>query len=134
MSNLEDLIDELKSAVERAYNEGVTIPEAEKLAARTLSIRMAIADEIKTKDLDARMKKHGVKAVRGAAYSLEIGKFEKKPTESALEAAVNMSKTVHAAEEEYAEADTEKDRLQAYSDVFKDSHIFFRQLCKGTYE
>jgi hypothetical protein len=125
---------ELKEAIERAYSEGVTIPDAEKLAARTLTIRLELSDEIKQVALDARMKKHGVKAVRADVYMEELCKHDKKPAESFLEHAVNLSEKVATEETSFAEAEAEYQKLMAYLDVFKDAHLYFRNIAKGTFE
>lgn len=131
---LEADIAALKKDIQRAYAEGVTILAAEKLASKTLLARMALADAIQVLDLDARMKRQGVKAERGSLYSSIVAESEKKPTETAIESMINTSLTVVAAEQTYAEADTSKDRLHTYSDIFKDAHIFFRSVAKGTFE
>lgn len=134
MKTLEDVFSEFRTSIENAYEEGVTMQQAERLAAKTLSIRMLISDDIKSKDLDARMKKHGVKVTRAEAYMEELVKHEKKPAEAYLENAVNISELVNAAEKLYAESETTKDRLQTYLDVAKDAHLYFRQIAKGTFE
>jgi hypothetical protein len=131
---MERVFKELKATIDRVYNEGCTILEAERLAARTLSIRLDISDRIKEVDLDARMKRHGVKATRAQVYMDEIVKFDKKPAEAYLENAVNLSNLVDVAESLYSIADTEVDRLKTYLGVFSDAHIYFRTIAKGTYE
>ena len=134
-ANKLDLIcEELKLSIKSAYEQGVSIPEAEKLAARTLTVRLELADEIKIFALDSRMKKHGVKAVRAKVYMDEISKNEKKPPEAYLENAVNLSEEVAGEEENYGLSETELHRLEAYLDVFKDAHIYFRTIAKGSFE
>ena len=132
--NLNKTLQELQDTIARAYTEGVTMQEAERLAAHTLSVRLQIADHIKSSDLDARMKKHGVKAIRAQVYLEQIAANEKKPTEAWLESAVNMSDLVKAEETLYAESDTDTRRLETYSDVLKDAHIFFRKVMGGSFE
>ena len=134
MNKLEKELTELKDIITKAYEEGVTIPQAEKLAAKTLVARMALADAIQTLDLDARMKKHGAKAIRGEVYLTEVKAHEKKPTESALESAVNLNDQVLEAETSFAEAETSKNRLSIYEDVVKDAHIYFRTIAKGSFD
>lgn len=131
---LDELCSELKSIIEKAYTEGVTVMESERLAALTLSTRLELADMIKVKDLDARMKKNGVKVVRANAYMNEITEHEKKPSEGYLDHAINQDPLVRAEEKQYAEAEVECDRLTTYNDVFKDAHIYFRSIAKGNYE
>ncbi len=128
------IYDELKSAIERAYEQGTTMLEAEKLAALTLTARLQLADEIEIAFIDFKMKKHGVKAVRGAIYIEILSNSEKKPTEAAIEAQVNLNGLVGGEEERYATAEADYHRLAAYLDVFKDAHLYFRNICKGTFE
>lgn len=125
---------ELRQAIESAYEQGVTVPEAEKLAARTLTVRLELADEIKVTSLDAKMKRHGVKATRANAYMDEMAKHDKKPAEAFLENAVNLSEAVANEEMAHAEAEAEFQKLIAYLDVFKDAHLYFRNIAKGTFE
>lgn len=131
---LDILCAELKEAIDSAYSQGVTIPEAEKLAARTLTIRIELADELKSVSLDMKMKRHGVKAVRANVYMEELVKHEKKPAEAFLENAVNLAESVASEEMAHAEAEAEYQKLVAYLDIFKDAHLFFRNIAKGTFE
>lgn len=134
MSQLNAICEKLKVSIEQAYDQGVTMAEAEKLAALTLQARLMLSDSIKTADLDARMRKNGVKAVRANVYMDEITKHDKKPAEAFLENAVNLSALVLEEETAFAEAETERNRLESYLDIFKDAHVFFRQVCKGSFE
>lgn len=134
MKTVYDVCAELKTIIETAYNEGVSVMEAEKLAAKTLVVRLDLSQELKVIDLDSRMKKHGVKVTRADAYMSEIKKHDKKPVESFLEAAVTMDGNVIEAEHDYAKADVQRELIQNYLDIFKDAHIYFRGIAKGTYE
>ena len=134
MKTVFDVCSELKTIIENAYNEGVTVLEAEKLAAKTLVVRLELSQELKIVDLDSRMKKHGVKVTRADAYMEEIEKHDKKPVESFLEATVTMNGAVIEAEHDYAKADVQKEMIQNYLDIFKDAHIYFRGIAKGNYE
>lgn len=134
MKTINDILAELKTAIDAAYENGVTMPEAEKLASMALSYRIAIADELRSIDIDSRMKKHGVKAVRAAVYMEELKKHEKKPAEAYLENAVNISDLVEKAEREFAEADVTREHLENYMSVLADAHVYFRQIAKGNYE
>lgn len=133
MKTLESIYKELKQIIDKAYEEGVDLQEAEKLAALTLSVRMDVTDAIKTADLDARMKKHGAKAIRAKEYLDEIAKHDKKPTESQLDAIVSLSKLVEAAEYQFYEADVYVNQLESYLGIFADAHIYFRGISKGSY-
>lgn len=133
-TQLDLICEELKQSIASASNEGVSIPEAEKLAAKTLTARLALADEIKTLSIDARMRKNVVKVVRSNLYLDLVSKAEKKPTETHLESVLNIDNEVRAEEAAYINAESELQRLETYSDVFKDSHIFFRTVAKGSFE
>lgn len=132
--NLDKILVELKGAIDSAYENGVTMPEAEKLAAMTLSRRLAIADALRSTDIDSRMKKHGAKAVRAAVYMEELKKHDKKPAEAFLENAVALSVEVENAERDYVEADVAREHLENYMSILGDAHVYFRQIAKGNYE
>lgn len=129
-----ELSNDLKNLIDKAYEQGVTIPEAEKLAAKTLSVRLEISEELMSVDLDSRMRKHGVKAVRAEVYMEELKKHDKKPAEAYLDNVVNLSDAVRNEERDYAESDTHRGLLVNYLDIFKDAHIYFRGIAKGNYE
>ena len=131
---LNEVFESLRTTIEKAYESGVTLQEAERLAAQTLLIRLQLADQIKSMDLSARLKKHGVKAVRAQVYMEELAKHDKKPAENYMDNAVNLSDLVKAEEREYAEADVSKDQMMTYMDIFKDAHLYFRGIMKGTFE
>lgn len=124
----------LREVVEKAYDEGTTLEEAERLAARFLGAQMQIAEELANLDLDTRMKKNGLKAKRSQTYMLEATKGEKKPSEGFLENHVNMDLGVQNAANEYETADARKENLLLYFGIFKDAHIYFRGIAKGRFE
>ncbi len=134
MKTVYDVCSELKQIIETAYEQGVSMAEAEKLAAKTLVIRLELSQELKRVDLDSRMKKHGVKVTRADAYMTELKKHDKKPVESFLDATITMDKNVIEAEHDYAKADVQREMIQNYLDIFKDAHIYFRGIAKGSYE
>jgi hypothetical protein len=134
MKTVYDVCSELKQIIETAYEQGVSVSEAEKLAAKTLVIRIELSQELKRVDLDSRMKKHGVKVTRADAYMTELKKHDKKPVESFLDATITMDGNVIEAEHDYAKADVQRELIQNYLDIFKDAHIYFRGIAKGIYE
>lgn len=125
---------ELTDIIKTAYESGVTLEEAERLAARFLHAQISVAEELRVADLDARMRKNGLKAVKSAVRTEEVKKHEKKPTEGALEDVVNMNELVSGEQEAFDVAEVERDRLQNYLSIFKDAHIFFRGVSKGRFE
>lgn len=124
----------LRAIVERAHAEGTTLDEAEKLAARFLAAQMQVAEELASLDLEARVKKNGLKAIKSAAYMAEATKGEKKPSEGFLENVVNLDKTVAVAQDTFDRADARKESLLLYMGIFKDAHIYFRGIAKGRFE
>jgi hypothetical protein len=132
--NLAKTVKDLKQEIVKAYEQGVTIVEAERLAALTLHARLLLSDEIKVIDLDAKMRRNGVKSVRANAYMEELSKHDKKPAEGFLENAVNLNQEVLNEEISFFEVESERNRLESYLDIFKDAHLYFRQICKGTFE
>ncbi len=133
-NTLEKVCAGLEKDVKQAYEEGVTLMEAEKLAAKCLGVQLQLAREIKVVDLDSRMKKHGIKAIKAQVYMEELAKHEKKPAEAFLDHAVNQSPLLTAAENDFAIADTDKEELTNFFGIFKDAHIYFRGIAKGKFE
>lgn len=128
------LCSELQNVIESAYNQGVTLPEAEKLAARFLSAQMTIAQALQDADLNARMKKTGVKAIKAAIYMEAATKDPKKPSDTLLEHLVNMNALVMNEQSGMDTAEVELDNLQNYFNIFREGHIFFRGIAKGRFE
>jgi len=132
--NILKLCEELAGVIEKSYEEAVTIPEAEKLAARFLHGQMLVATELAVSDLDARMKKSGTKRIRAAVYLEEVGNHDKKPSDSFLEAKVNVSELVEMEQKSLDQAEADRDLLQNYLSVLREGHIFFRGIAKGRFE
>lgn len=128
------MIEQLKKKIKDAYESGVTVSEAEKLASEFLSAQLEIAELMRKVDLDTRMRKSGLKAVRAAIY-LEIAtKTDKKPSDSMIEAYVNRNELVQAEQNVYDELEVELNYLRNTYDVFNNAHIHFRAISKGKFE
>lgn len=125
---------DLELIIVGAYESSPTIEESERNAARFLQAQLAVSDQLKALDLDARMRKTGLKAIKSAVRSAEIAKHDKKPTEGALEDAVNLNEEVQAEQDALDKAEVERDGLERYYNVFKDAHIYFRGIAKGRFE
>lgn len=121
----------LEAKIEAIYVSGLSIDEAEKLAAELLHIQFALSEALKKVDLDARMRKSGVKAIRAAIYMEASTKTDKKPTEAALASIVDMSKLVQDEQKNLDEAEVERDHLKRLNDIFINGHIFCRGVAKG---
>lgn len=126
--------EELSESIKAAYESSVTIEEAEKLAAKFLHGQLQVAEQLRNADLDARMKKSGLKAVKAAVYMDGATRSEKKPSDVLLDHVINQDGSVNAAQDALDKAEVNRDHLQSYFSVFKEAHIFFRGVSKGRFE
>lgn len=131
---LKTLCEELTNDIRGAYESGTTLEEAERLAAKFLFGQIQVASALQVADLDARMRKNGVKAIKSAVRTEEVRKHEKKPTESSLDDVVNLNEIVSSEQNSYDEAEVAKDYLENTLSVFRDAHIYFRGIAKGRFE
>ncbi len=131
---MRDLYKKLEAKIQASYENGTTLEEAERLAAEFLQAQIQISDELKKSDLDARMKKSGLKAIRGAVYQDIVSKVEKKPTESMLEAQLNTDELIRGEQNNLDTAEVEKAALERYYDIFVNAHIFYRGVSKGRFD
>ncbi len=123
---------ELRADIERAYSEGVSLEQAERLAAKVLLVQMEIANSLETIDLDARMKKSGLKAIQARCYARIISNADKKPTEKALEHGINADADVLAAQQALDEGAAKKESLSLYFGLFHEAHIYFRGISRNS--
>ena len=128
------LCEELKSDIEKAYTEGVTLDQAERLAAKFLGAQMDVADKLRVVGLDTRMRKSGLKAVKAAVYLEEATRDQKKPSDVMLQALVDRNEIVSGEQTAFDEAEVSKNQLENYLDTFKNAHIYFRGMAKGRFE
>ena len=126
-----DQFEELTKDIQRSYEEGVTVEEAERLAGKFLHAQIMVSEEYRKADLDARMRKAGVKSVRAAVYMTNATKTDKKPSDTYLEAIINMDELVLGEQRGLDEAEVLVDQLRTYLSVFKEAHIHFRSIAKG---
>lgn len=131
---LKAMFEELTSAIQNSYEDGVSIEQAEKLAAKFLHAQILVSNELSKLDLDARMRRTGVKAIKAAVYHEEATKGDKKPSDAFLQSLVDKSQEVILAQDDYDKAEVEKDSLQNYFNIFKEAHIFYRGISKGRFE
>ena len=96
---------------------------------------MVVSNELKALDLDSRMRKSSVKALRASAY-LEASKpiEGKKPTEAAIEAVINVNPIVGSEQQEFDKSEADRDNLTRYYNIFKEAHVHFRGISKGRFE
>ncbi len=133
--NIKEIM-ELQQSIRKVHTEGVSLEDAERLAAKSLDVLIQIGGMdglIRSKDLDARMKKNGYKTVRAKTYIEIVHRSEKKPTEAAIEAELLTSALVSTSQDQYERAEVEAEALHRLYDIFKDAHIYFRGVAKGSF-
>jgi hypothetical protein len=131
--SFKELCKNLESKIKNSYEQGVTIPDAELLAAEFLAAQIKVSEELKVADLDARMRKSGVKAVRAAIYMEAATKDQKKPSDVLLAAMVDMNQVVQSEQDDLDKAEVERDDLERYYSIFQQAHIYFRGIAKGNF-
>lgn len=134
MTDFKTFCEELTKDIQTAYEGSLTLDDAEKLAAKFLMGQIEAGKELQAADLDTRMRKSGLKAVKAAVYVEAATKGEKKPTEAMLAATVDMDKLVIGEQEAFDCAEVWKNQLENYLDVFRNAHIYFRGMAKGRFE
>jgi hypothetical protein len=126
-------LKELEDILTQAYEGETTMQEAERLAARFLVAQMQISGALRTADLDSRMKKTGVKALRAALYLNIVGQADKKPTEAAIAAQIDTDAMVEKEQNSLDAAEAESYDLRRYYDIFENAHVYFRGIAKGNF-
>ncbi len=129
----EEYCNSLEEKIVSAYEEGVTNDQAERLAAEFLNAQLKVSRQLAVHDLDARMRKSGVKAVKAAVYMEELKKHDKKPTESQLTATIDSHDVVNGEQIRFDEAEVKRDELERLFNVFGNAHIYFRGVAKGNF-
>lgn len=126
------MLKALETKIQASYEEGVSLEEAEKLAAEFLHAQIKISSKLKVVSLDAKMRKSGLKALRAALYLDAASKGDKKPTEATLSAIIDSNELVQKAQNELDTAETDAEELGRYYDVFTQAHVYYRQVSKGS--
>lgn len=132
--NFKTLVEELTAAIQSSYEQGVTMEEAEKLAAKFLYGQIQVAEKLQVANLDSRMKKTGVKAIRAGVYMAEATRSDKKPSDVLLGALVDQAEAVITAQDLFDKAEVENDMLENYFNIFREGHIYFRGVSRGRFE
>ncbi len=128
--------DELKAIIASVYESGITMPEAEKYAALFLQAQLSVSSDLESADLDRRMRKRGLKALKSAVRTEAIRTAEgaRKPTEGVLDDIVNLDELVAKEEASFDEAEVKTEALERLFGIFKDGHIFFRGVARGNFQ
>lgn len=130
---MQKYIGSLLQIIKDAYESGVTLPEAEKYAAQFLHAESVVAEELKRIDLDARMKKTGLKAIKGAVYLNHATKTDKKPSDKMLEALVDSDPLIGESQNGVDTAEVDRDYIKNHLNIFHEAHIYFRGIAKGNF-
>jgi len=120
----------LVEEIQKSYEEGVTVEHAERLAGKFLHAQMTVAEHLRVADLDARMKKTGVKAIKAAIYLETVQKSDKKPSDVMIDAYVHRNELVQAEQKSMDEAEVDRDLLQNYLNIFNQAHVHFRTISR----
>lgn len=124
----------LQKQLNQAFEQGVTMEEAERWAAKCLSAQIDLSQELMTADLGARMRKNEYKTMRARVYLDTVQASEgKKPTEAMIEAIIATSQEVAATQNAFEEEENASEALQRLYDIFRDGHLFYRGVAKGTF-
>ncbi len=132
-TDIEEFCQALETKIKNAYEESITVEEAEKLAAEFLHAQMIITKELQRASLDARMRRQGLKAIKAAVYLEGAKQGEKKRSDVLLSAEVDRDEIVAAEQIAFDEAEVEAEALQNYFRIFESSHVYFRNVAKGTF-
>lgn len=132
MKNVKELAQKLETKIQNSYEEGISLEEAEKLSGEFLHAQMRISSALKDADLNARMRKAGMKALRAALYLEAANKGDKKPTEATLSAIIDSNEIVAQQQEALDIAEVERDELSRFNEIFTQAHVYYRQMAKGT--
>ncbi len=124
---------QLEAKIIATYTTGVSLEDAEKLAAEFLAAQILVSEELKKADLSSRMRKSGVKTLRAGLYLDTISGQEKRPTEAQVNAILDSNDIIRDEQLCYDEAEVERASLERYYDVFLNSHIYFRGVAKGSF-
>lgn len=133
MSKFLKLCESLEAKIQNSFEQGTSLEEAERLAAEFLYAQLQVSKELEAKDLDARMRKSGLKAVRAATYLDKRQNSDAKPTEAALAAMVDSSELVVAEQDALDTAEVSRDALERYYNIFSNAHIYYRGVAKGSF-
>lgn len=128
--NFKEYCNSLEEKIISSYTEGVSLDTAEKLAAEFLSAQIRVSRELAKVDLNARMRKQGVKAIRAALYTKIKGEVD-KITEAAMTAQLDNNELVSGEQQSWDEAEVDKAELERYYEVFQASHVYYRQISRG---
>lgn len=132
-STFEQFCKNLEIKIQKSYEEGTSLEEAERLAAEFLVAQIRVSEALKAASLDSSMRKSGLKAIRAAVYLENATKSDKKPSDVLLSAMVDVHEVVQSEQDAHDKALAESESLKRYYDIFVNAHIFYRGVAKGSF-
>lgn len=131
----EEQLKVLEDKIKATYEEGVSLDEAEKLAAEFLHAQIVVSNELKKEDLNCRMNKSGNKAIRAAVYIAILSEADgKRPTEAQIAALVETDPSVKIQQKSLDDSEVKVGELERYYSIFQNAHIYYRGIAKGKFE
>jgi hypothetical protein len=132
MNNFDQVCEELAQDIQNSYVDHMTMDKAEKLASKFLHVLMQVSEEIRKADMDARMKKTGLKAIKASMYMEAATKGDKKPSDTFLDALITKEMD-GSYQNQLDEAEAYLDKLNNYYQIFTQAHIHYRQISKASF-
>lgn len=131
--SINQTIKTFQSKIQETYESGITLDQAERFASELLGGMLGVSTELSRKDLDARMKKTAIKALRAALYENACKGHEKKPTEGTLTALLDSNELIIGEQNRLDEAEVEVLELKRTYDIFNNAHVHYRNVSKGAF-
>lgn len=129
--NFKTEAEALRVKVQAAFQSGISMADSESLANEFLDAKMRMATEMTKLDLDARMRKQGVKAIKAAIYMEAATKDLKKPSDTLLEHLVNQNALVMCEQTAYDEAEVALAEVERIYANLHEAMILYRGIAKG---
>jgi hypothetical protein len=120
-------IADLELKVRDSYGQGISGQGAQDLAGEFLAAMFQLSDLMGDADLDTRMRKSGLKAVRAGVYMEAATADVKKPSDTFLNELVAAHPHVLELQKAYDEAEVELAELERVFGILKECHVHFRK-------
>lgn len=129
--NFKERVKELEDIIQDAYPNRPSLDEAEGQALNFCSGILQVSAQLSVADLEARMRKSGLKGIRAALYLDIVQNSEKKPTETAIDSMITVNELVAKEQQKLDEADVAKADLERLYETFNHVAVLFRQMSRG---
>lgn len=133
MDEFKTTINSVKEQIEASYEKGMTVSEAEVFATKLLGYMMQLSEAIRSADLDCRMRRAGLKAIRAAMYLEFAAKGDKKPSDVMLDHMINSNPLVQGEQERFDNAEVNKEEIERNFKIFELAHQHFKKMGQGAF-